>query len=441
MIHLALILCLSFSSFAVTPEEVRKIVLDNFQLIEEAELKLEAARGEETAAKGSFDTKLIFKSRNRIEDKYDNQYFETTLERNTGLKGINLIAGHRQGVGTFPAYDGKYATSAAGELFAGISIPLLRNFSTDEARANLEVARLEKKQEEEQLKLKKNIYVHKALSLYYKYILEQQKLKIRNDILKLALDRNEMLEVKFNRGDVERIKLTDNQRSIDKRKDELLKTEVYLAELRAQLSLYLPGAGENLVTVAPTPIETAPTIDPKLKLDELPQVKILSYEREKGKVLERLREQEKLPGLSVDVLGAKELSVSPYDPESLQLGVKFDFPLENRKAEGKSVAQSYKLQAIEKRKTYVENEISQSYDFTLRALKLLTDRWTVLTNEVERSVAMATAERNRWREGSSDLFTVNLREQDLADVEIRKWTTWYEFHQTVLDAKLFNASI
>ncbi len=440
MIQITLLAILAFPLFAITPEEVRKSVLDNFSLIEEAQFKLEAARAEETSARGSFDTKLIFKSRNKIEDRYDNQYFETTLERNTGVKGINLLAGHRQGVGTFPAYDGKYATSAAGELFAGISIPLLRNFSTDEARTNLELARLEKKQEEEQLRLKKNIYVHKALSLYYKFILEQQKLKIRNEILKLALDRNEMLEKKFSRGDIEKVKLTDNQRSIDKRKDELLKTEIALAELKAQLLIYLPGATENLSTIEPVETVVAPQLG-SLKPEELPQVQILSLERDKNLALDKLRSQETLPGLSIDLLGAKELSQSPYDPESLQLGLKFDYPLENRKAEGKSVAQSYKLKAVEKRKAFVEAEITQSYEFTLRSVKLLSERLEILKNEEERTITMASAERNKWREGQSDLFTVNLREQDLADVEIRKWTTWYEFHQSILDAKLYNASI
>ena len=133
--------------------------MTNFPLIEEARLKASVAGAEETAAEGAFDYKLMFKSRNRIEEKYDNNFFETSIERQTGFGGSTLFAGHRQGQGHFPAYDGKYETSGGGEIFAGISVPLLRNFKTDEFRTNLRVKHIEKKQAELQVHLKKMIYV------------------------------------------------------------------------------------------------------------------------------------------------------------------------------------------------------------------------------------------------------------------------------------------
>lgn len=437
-----LFLLTSFFSFAISPEEIKKNVLENFQLIQEAELKLKASEGAVIASEGEFDHKLNFKTRNRIEDKYDNQYFETSIERNTGFKGIGLIAGHRQGVGTFPSYDGKYETSGAGEIFAGFSVPLLRNFSTDFARTNLEIAKLEKRQAEEQVKLKKNIYVHKALSLYYKFLLENQKLKIRLEILDLAEDRNQMLEKKFERGDIEKVKLVDNQRSIDKRKDELLKNKIDLMNLKNQLFLYIPDKKEDLDSLYPDQVLTSKRVSPDFSLETLPQISILKMEQKKQKIILELREQEKLPGLSIDVLGAKELSQNnPYDPESLQVGLKFDLPLENRKAEGKSVSESYKLKALEKNFSYVQNEISQTFDYSSRAMKLHSERWEILKSEVEKTQTMSSAERRRFEEGSSDIFLVNLREQDLAEVMIRKWTAWYEYHQNFLDALLVSADI
>lgn len=54
---------------------------------------------------------------------------------------------------------------------------------------------------------------------------------------------------------------------------------------------------------------------------------------------------------------------------------------------------------------------------------------------------MAEAEKSRWMQGASDLFIVNLREQDVADVDIRRWSALYDYHQYLLDAKLFSASL
>ncbi len=434
-------------AYALTEEDVTKSVLQHFPLIEEADLKAEAARGELTAAEGAFDHKLTFKSRNRIEEKYDNQYFETTLERQTAFGGTSLVAGHRQGLGHFPAYDGKYQTSGAGEIFAGLSVPLLRNLRTDEFRTDLRLKQIETKQAKLQANLKRMVYLHKALSYYYKWILETQKLKINRGLFDLARARQEMIEKKFRAGDLEKIKVTDNQRAIDKRSGEVLKNEIELNKIRAQLAIYLRDAQGNPL---PVPQESNPEFVLQKRESALisrdvsrnPQLELLSLEREKLKLEGAFYDQSRLPGLNVELLGAKELSANdPYDPERLQVGVKFDFPLENRKAEGKTVAYDYKLRAIDKNRQYLESEILQQLSFFLGAGTDSKARWEVTSREFEGARKMADAEKNRWSQGASDLFVVNLREQDVADVDIRRWTALYDYHQYHLDARLFSGTI
>ena len=436
-------LFLSLTASAITPEELRESVLKTFPLIEEAFLKREAADAEVLSARGDFDHKLKFKSRNRIEDKYDNQYFETTLERNTGVQGISLIAGHRQGIGNFPLYDGKYETSSLGEIYAGISVPLLRDRATDASRTNVAVARIERDQSREDLKIKQFMYIHKALSLYYKWIAESRILKINKELLDLAMDRESMLQKKFSRGDVEKLKLTDNERTIAKREAEVQKSEVKLRSIEAQLVLFT----SDVRSISSLKDEDLKTLtDPKLgSLPEpqtLPQVKILNLEREKGKLLEKLYDQGTLPSLGVDVLGARELSGNvPYDPDRLQVGLRFDFPLENRKARGKSVAQIYKVKALDKRIEYTLKELEANYNNAVTVVGINLKRFSITSDEAEKSMTMARAEQTRFRMGGSELFTVLLRELDVADAEIRRWSSWYDFHQAVLDAKLFQGTI
>jgi hypothetical protein len=441
------LLIFSLEAQALTEQDVIKSVLTNFPLIQEAELKAKSVKGELTSAEGAFDHKLIFKSRNRIEDKYDNQYFETTLERQTAFGGTSLVAGHRQGLGHFPAYDGKYRTSGAGEIFAGLSFPILRNFKTDEFRTNLRLKEIEKKQAELEAQLKKMIYLHKALSLYYKWILETQKLKINKSIFELAKSRHDMIERKFKAGDIEGIKVTDNQRAIDKRNGDILKNEIDLNKVRAELAIYLRDEQGNPLTI---PTESNPEFilnkeEPKLFSSDVsknPQIKILNLERDKLKLESIFFDQSRLPGLNLELLGAKELSPNdPYDPERLQVAVKFDFPLENRKAEGKSVSYNYKVMAIEKNRLYLESELSQQLGFFVQASTDSKTRWEITTKEYEGTRKMAVAEKKRWTQGASDLFVMNLREQDVADVDIRRWTALYDYHQYHLDARLFSAQI
>jgi outer membrane protein, heavy metal efflux system len=435
-----LFLLIASAGFCLDEAEVRKSVLENFPLIEAAVLKAKSADGDVLAAEGEFDHKLGFKSRNRIEEKYDNSYFESTLERVTPWRGVSLMAGHRQGLGTFPAYDGKYATSAAGEIFAGLSFPILRNSSTDSARTGLAIAQIEKQQAEEELRLKKNLYVHKALSLFLKWRLEQQKLMIRKEILALAESRTFMLERRLKAGDLEAIKLTDNVRSIRKRQEELLKAEIEVSRYRTELSLYLP---DKPLSTEPAPFsKVSPElqVSPALSLENVPQVRIAELEIKKLRLSEDLFDQGRLPGLSVDLLGAKELSNNePYDPERLSIGLKFDYPLENRKARGKTVAFSYKAQAAQKQNQYIRNELTRFHGFSMESALMSVKRWKTVSEEFDNTARMALAEKSKWAQGSSDLFLVNLREQDVADADIRRWTALYEIKQFELDAQLYSA--
>lgn len=67
--------------------------------------------------------------------------------------------------------------------------------------------------------------------------------------------------------------------------------------------------------------------------------------------------------------------------------------------------------------------------------------WKTLSSEVEGSTKMALAEKSRWVQGAADLFTVNLREQDVADADIRRWSALYEHHQSRIDGELFAGTI
>lgn len=440
-------LIFSSSAWGLTEQDVIKSVLTHFPLIDEANLKADSAEGEETAAKGEFDHKLKFKTQIWRQRPYNNEYYETFLERQTPWGGAKLVAGHRQGAGAFNYYDLKKDTSNAGQIFAGITLPLLRDFQTDAYRTNLLISQLRRERAEQEVRLKKLIYVHKGLSAYYKWVLGLKKLEVYRQLAKLAQERQQMLDKKFRAGDSDQLKVTDNARQINKRQGEVLKAEIELRKLEADLALFVRDSEGNPIQVSS--VENAEGILLNRKTPGLasgmktnPQVTILNFEQQLNQAEYDLSNQAKLPGLNVDVTGAQELSNRPgYGEHILQVGVNFDFPLENRKARGKSVAYHYKKKAVEKELLYAQQEIEQQYRFSISASETSLRRWQTSKIEYENSKKVAEGERKKWALGASDLFVVNMREQDLADVDLRQWMSLYDYHQYNLDASLFSASL
>lgn len=175
---------------------------------------------------------------------------------------------------------------------------------------------------------------------------------------------------------------------------------------------------------------------------DLPQLLILENELKIREAEKKLWTQSQLPGLNLELLGAKELSRNqPYDPNNLQVGVKFDFPLENRKAEGKTTATEYKWKALERQRTYAEQELRRLFNFSMEAISLSKKRWEFTSGEFEKTTILAKAERTRWNQGASDLYIVNLREQDAAEADIKRWKIWLKYHQYLLDSRLYSGTI
>ncbi len=444
---LFLLTLVSLKAHALEPKDIIKSVIQHYPLIESSLRKKQATESAIISAKGEFDYKLKFKSDLWRQFPYNNEYYETTIERQTPFAGIKVFGGHRQGAGEFNYYALDKDTSTAGQVFLGMTMPLLRNLITDEMRTNLKIKNIEKDLSVEELKIKKLTSVHDALSLYYKWILQTKKIQIANQLLSLARERKAMFEKKYRAGDVERIKIVDNQRQIDKREASILEYEIELTKLSAKLALYnRDSSGQPLY---PTPVSTPDKIlssslifsTGKLS-DRNPQLRILSFHKEVNDAQFKLGKQSRLPGLNVSVAGGQELSSRPdYGKHILQIGINFDFPIENRKGEGKTVEYYYKKLATELELTYLKQELTQLTSFCRDASKKSWERWKLTNSEYENSAKIAQGERRKLIQGGSDLFVVNLREQDQADVDMRRWEALYAYHQFNLDAGLYSASL
>ena len=421
-----LLLWLSFTAHAGTAlkfEDVQGIVASRMPLIMEAMEKKRAAEGVLEAQEGSFDHKIKFKSMNQVEDKYDNQVFETKLERQTPWMGSRMFVGHRQGNGVFAAYDGKYETSSLGELFAGVDVPLLRDRAIDEFRLNRLKSSIQVQKAEADVQQKRLDVLFKAAQVFWKWTMAGQKLRILESWVKQAEDRQQFLEKKVRAGDTSQIKLTDNRRTLLKRQADVVKVRRDFEMASAELALYINRTPSLSEVKTEIKLSEDKIGLPQLSIrDQLPPFKLVKLEEE---ILAQEREfaiSQQLPDLRLSVEGARDVGVQSQAPggqDQLRVGVMLEIPLENRKGKGKRGEIAGKKAALNYRREWLEREWEARIKQNAQALTTTRQQLELQQSEVSDTSKMARAELTRFNQGDSDIFFVNIREQDEAEAQVR----------------------
>jgi cobalt-zinc-cadmium efflux system outer membrane protein len=419
-------LWVSLSIAAAAPlkfDQVQETVTRRMPLIMEAMEKKRAAEGVLESQEGAFDHKIKFKSMNQIEDKYDNQVFETKLERQTPWMGSRMFVGHRQGTGLFASYDGKYETSSLGELFAGVDVPLLRDRSIDEFRLNRLKSFIEVQKAEVDLQQKRLDVLFKAAQVFWKWTMAGQKLRILQSWVKQAEDRQQFLEKKVKAGDTSEIKLTDNRRTLLKRQADVVKVRRDFEMASAELALYInriPSLEEVKTEIKLS--EDKIDIPQSSMRDQLPPFKLVKLEEQ---ILEQEREfaiSQQLPDLRLAVEGARDVGAQSQvsgGQDQLRVGVMLEIPLENRKGKGKREEVAGKKAALNYRREWLEREWEARIKQNAQALTTTRQQLNLQQSEVADTSKMARAEMTRFNQGDSDIFFVNIREQDEAEAQVR----------------------
>lgn len=419
-----------FAEASVQWQDVESNVLNNLPKLLSSRQKVIAQQGALKSAEGGFDHKIKAKTVNQFENTYDNQFHEIELSRQTKLMGSRLFLGQRQGTGFFPGYDEKYKTSSQGEIYAGLNLPVLRNLLTDEFRTNLEIERLELQIRKEQWRLDAIELLQKSFETYLKWITVSEKLKIYQKLAEVAEMRQTFFEKKFKAGDVEAIKLTDNQRSLSKRKAELIKIEQEWEFVRRELSNYYPAVLNISIEKTPSIQTFAFETEDRLAKDSLPQFKILNYELSQIKQKTDYYHSQSLPELNIMLEGSRDIGRSQFvkDPDQLRVGLQIEIPLENNKAEGGVTEQRSKFKATE----YQFNWLSRLWQTQMDQIEVSINKLRSLTSQVEIEVSssekMSEAERRKLAEGDGDLFVVNIREQDEAKSKVKLYNTLKELN-------------
>ncbi len=409
----------------VSLQDVVESVHRSYPLVRAAYQERQIANGNQLSAWGEFDTKLKASSENQplgFYETYRNQAgFHTPL-----YGGGEVFGGYRNGGGDFEPWYQERETNDGGEFKAGVRVPLIRDRDIDARRAALWRATYDQQIADPVIRANLVMFSREAGMAYWKWISAGQKLRLGQQWLDLAIERDAKVERRVELGDLGPPELVDNRRAIAKREAKLAKARGEYQQAAIKLSLFLrDDAGQPVVP----PLELLPTF-PLLRNVTLEDVEldIVRAEQSRPELAAIAFQLQSLqvdyaeainmtrPGLDAQLVGAQDMGepTSKKRDKSefeLEAALFFEVPLERRKGLGKMTAVQGKIAQVSAKRQMVRDKVAAEVRAVYAALAQSREAAEKARVAVELASQMADIERTKFEAGESDLLKVALREQ------------------------------
>ncbi len=401
----------------------------------------------QVAVGNQFDPVLKGKYFDQFRGDYIQRRKELSVMQRLSVWGSAIEFGYNKSQGDFADYDGKYMTQDGGSLRAKLDIPILRNGFTDSLRAALRKGVISKEVSELQARSQSLDLLRQIGSRYWDWYLNGQRLKVAEKILKLAEDRQEKIRIRVERGDIAKIEELEGDRTILQRKSALAQGNRSFTRARLDLEGLLSTRAEKI---------------PELSLSEIPEITIPANlkpqsnswkesEQENAETHPEVRRQrlvleqtgidrelagnQFLPKLDFSVEAGENLGNPIYGLSKFRMngGLFFEFPIPSRAASARisqAEAQWVRQEATASLTLVrIRNQISDAGI----ALGLAMERLRLATSEMELAKKLVDLESKRFLEGDSNLLLLNIREQNLAEAEVRKFEAFSEMKKSEID--------
>ncbi len=416
---------------ALTLDSVLNAALRAFPGLMAAEQRQRVAEAEYQTAEGGFDTQLKAQNRWSVIGLYENQNNDVSLEQPTGLWGSTFFGGWRRGSGDYPIYEGKSLTASDGELRIGVNVPLWRNREIDRRRASLQQAELGKviaSHDYDQSLLE----IRRLASLrYWDWVLAGQRLQVAEQLLNIAEQRDAGIQERAKAGDIADFEALDNQRAILERRERRVAAQRMLEQTAIQLSLYWRDEhGQPQLPVREQLPADFPKQEPALSIDlsqalqtalaQRPELQRLNLQKTQTETELNLQENQRAPGIDLNVMGARDMGHSPekINRDELYVGLNLDIPLQRRVATGRARVAAANLQRLKWDQQLQEDRISNEIRDALSALSAARQRVKLSEQQRQAAKQLEQGELTRFELGESTLLFVNLREMAHGDAAL-----------------------
>jgi outer membrane protein TolC len=419
--------------------DVYEKVLEGHPIAKQANLLPQEAIQELRLAKGMFDPKIVsqfngkeFKDKNYYRH-WNNQLkvptwwgpdFKFGYERNTG---VNLSTENDTDKGN-------------GLAYAGIEFPLGQGLVIDQRRAAILQAEIyQKVADAEKIKIINKLVLQIAKDYWawyyhhFKYITLQKGLT-------LAQRRYDLIVIGVEQGDYAPIDSVEAQINLQQRVIDLQNANVELQNARLLFSNHFWGENGE-------PLEITEQFVPKESLDYLPIEKLEDlFEYAKENHPELLKLQNKLLQLEIDRKLAREMLKPQIDlkynllarnplnsndfgstmmSENYKFGLDFSFPIFLRKERSKLQKTKLKINQLTFERDFLNrdllNQIAANYNDARNLQSVLVIQESMVNNYR----ILFAGEVQKFQNGESSVFYVNVRESKLLETEVK----FYEMQQ------------
>lgn len=413
-------------------DDVLAVVEQNYPPLLATLAEREIADAEVLQALGRFDFVISAQADTDRFGYYANQRLSLGFDQALSNGGASVYGGWRDGSGDFASYAGQLQTRSGGEWRGGFKLPLVRNREIDERRGTLAKARIGVRLADLTIDQQRLAVRQMAARRYWDWVAGGQRLKVAEEILRVANERDGALREGSNLGQIPAIEVTENQRQILQRRSQVVEAQRALQQASIELSLfYRDGNGRPVLAtmnqLPPALPATATLSDEQFERDletalrRRPELERLRRQAEQIQVDTRMARNEAKPAVDLALGFTAESGVGPVrrGPGEVKASLRFELPVQRRSAQGKLAAAEAKLTQTLRREEYARDQVEAEVRDAASAVRNAHSRAVLIRQEVDVALDLADAERERFRLGDSTLFTVNLREQAAVDAELR----------------------
>lgn len=410
--------------------EVVRSVVEYFPLIEQAAAGRAIASGQVVAAFGAFDHKLESDAISQPLDFYENHRASIGVKRDTYWGG-RTFAGYRIGRGVYEPWYLERETNKGGEFKAGFTAPVIRDRAIDANRSELWQAEVERTRVEAEIDTLVLLAVRDGAVAYWEWVAAVENLRIAEQVLQLGVDRMRLLEKQVELGEKAAIELVDNRRIVVSREAKLVDARRKLRQSAAKLSLFLrTPAGQPWVLPEPKgtvkfddvhALDSVPVgQDVSYALASRPELRELSLVGRQLGIALREAANETWPDVDAGLLVGQDMGepTSPLRDKSeleLEASLTLSVPLERRKALGKYRQVQGKIAQVRAKRRFAGDKIAIEVQASRAALEAAVERVGQTREGVALADRIKTAEGRLYEAGQSNLFNLNIREQQAAE--------------------------
>ncbi|MBK8481721.1 MAG: TolC family protein [Proteobacteria bacterium] len=435
--------------------EVLASVERHHPLLEAAAQQLRQAEGKQLQAEGGFDTELRAESSWLPHADYEYGVASVTLSQPTPFWGARFFGRWRLGHGDLPIYKEGDGTAGAGELRAGVELPLLRDGPIDARRAQLQRSRLGREAARLGVGALRIELRRQAAYHFWAWVAAGLKLEVDRKLLAIARERDDALRSRVARGDLPRIEVLDNRRTILMREGGVVSAQRKFEQSAIKLSLFLRDASGNPLRAGrerlpasapllPEAREPRPvTSDLRSALRRRPELLQLELAQADNEVEARLFANQRLPRLAAIVDLGLDLGDEAYRDRRGEVGVglKLEWPLPLRKARGGLLRAAARQRELAAKQRFQREQVEAQLRDARSAILAARQRAEVAREEREAAHQVEAAERERLEFGAGTLLTVNLRELAAAEADKRTIDAAAGFRRALADYEALLATV